>query len=248
MSNKKVKKTKSKGMTNFYDKDEVKVFCPEYHNPSYNKKNMPLKHPMRMVNVGASGSGKSNCLLGIIEEMDQTFNSIKIFTQDASEPLYEYLQSVIEKPFLEIFEGIDSFNKFDMTLLEDGQHLLIFDDMCIESEKKQSKIKELYIRGRKMSKSGLSVIYLTQSYYNCPKLIRKQANYFILKKFNGGRELRTILKDSSLEASGKQLENMYNYCVSSANDICNFLLVDKSAPETERFRKNLDEVLDPQEF
>lgn len=247
-STKNTKKQKTKGMTNFYEKKEVQVFCPEYHNPSYNKETMPLKHPMRAVIVGASGSGKSNVLLGLIESLNNTFNSIKIFTQDESEPLYQYLKSVIDKPFLEIFEGIDSFNKFDMDEVEDGQHLFIFDDMCIESEKKQNRIKEMYIRGRKMCKSGLSVVYITQSYYDCPIIIRKQANVMILKKINGGKELRTILKDNSLEATGSQLEKMYNYCVSSAQDICNCLLIDKSAPEEQRFRKNLDELLDPNNF
>ena len=235
-------------MINFYEKSEVQVFSPEYHNPNYNRETMPLKHPMRAVIVGASGSGKSNVLLNLIQKLDNTFNSIKIFTQDKHEPLYEYLESKIEKPFLEIFEGIDAFNNFDMSEMEDGQHMIIFDDFCIESERKQSKVKELYIRGRKMCKSGLSLVYITQSYYDCPIIIRKQAGTFIMKKINGGRELRAILKDCSLNATGSQLENMYDYCVASADDIQNFLLIDKVAPESARFRKNLRQILNPKDF
>ena len=233
---------------NFYELDGVKVFCPDYNNPAYNRNTMPLKHPMRSVIVGASGSGKSNVLLNIIKKMDKTFNTIKIFTQDKSEALYLYLESVIDKPFLEIYEGIDSFNKFDFETLEEGQHLIIFDDFCIESTKKQQKICELYIRGRKMCKGGISAIYLTQSYYDCPIIIRKQATNFIMKKINGGQELRKILKDTSLNATGSQLENMYDYCVQSADDIQNFLLIDKVAPESDRFRKNLSQILNPKDF
>ena len=34
-------------------------------------------------------------------------------------------------------------------------------------------------------KHGISLIYLTQSYYDVPNIIRKQANQLILKKING---------------------------------------------------------------
>ena len=234
---------------NFYNKKEVQVFCPKYHNPNYNSKTMPFKHPMRGVIVGASGSGKSNVLLDLINKMIGTFNSIKIFTQDKDEPLYQYLASMIEPPQLEIFEGIDAFNKYDIKEdLKHGQHLLIFDDMCIESEKKQQKIGELFIRGRKMSDNGLSLLYLTQAYYQTPIIIRKQCTHLILKKVNGKRDVGAILKDSSLDADGQQLQNMYNHCVKSADDITNFMLIDKSAPESQRFRKNYRTILSPNDF
>lgn len=234
---------------NFYEKKDVQVFCPEYHNPNYNRATMPLKHPMRAIIVGASGSGKSNVLLNIIQKLDNTFNSIKIFTQDAAEPLYEYLASKIEKPFLEIFEGIDAWNNYPLEDMEDNnQVLFIFDDFVVESLKKQQKICEMYIRARKMNRSGISLMYLTQSFYQTPIIIRRQATELILKKINGQRELRAILKDCSLDAESKQLEGMYNYCVQSADDIQNFLLIDKRAPESARFRKNLKTVLNPNDF
>ena len=234
---------------NFYSKKEVQAFCPKYHNPNYDPKTMPFKHPMRGVIVGASGSGKSNVLLDLIKKTMGTFNSIKIFTQDKDEALYEYLASKIEPPQLEIFEGIDTFNKYDIDSdLSHGQHLVIFDDMCIESAKKQKKIEELFIRGRKMSDKGLSMLYLTQSYYQTPIIIRKQATHLILKKVNGKRDIGAILKDSSIDADGKQLQNMYNHCVKSADDISNFMLIDKSASEDQRFRKNYKQVLNPNDF
>ena len=125
---------------NFYNKKEVQVFCHKYHNPNYNPNSMPFKHPMRGILVGASGSGKSNVLLDMIKKLNNTFNSIKIFTQDKDEPLYEYLVSIIDPPQLEIFEGIDAFNKYDIDSdLSHGQHLVIFDDMCIESAKNKKK-------------------------------------------------------------------------------------------------------------
>lgn len=234
---------------NFYSKKEVQAFCPKYNNPKYDPKTMPFKHPMRGVIVGASGSGKSNVLLDLIKKTMGTFNSIKLFVQDKDEPLYQYLASKIEPPQLEIFEGIDAFNNYDVKEdLKHGQHLLIFDDFVIEPAKKQKKIEELFIRGRKMSDKGLSMLYLTQSYYQTPIIIRKQCNYVILKKVNGKRDIGAILKDSSIDADGKQLQNMYNHCVKSADDISNFMLLDKSAPEEQRFRKNYNTLLNPEDF
>jgi hypothetical protein len=99
-----------------------------------------------------------------------------------------------------------------------------------------------------MSDKGLSLLYLTQSYYQTPIIIRKQCNYVILKKVNGKRDIGAILKDSALDADGKQLQNMYNYCVKSADDISNFMCIDKSAPEEQRFRLNYKNILDPNDF
>lgn len=234
---------------NFYNKKEVQIFCPKYTNPNYNPNTMPFKHPMRGIICGASGSGKSNVLLDFLNKTMGTWNSIKIFTQDKKEPLYEYLLSKIEAPTLEIFEGIDAFNNYDIKEeLKHGQHIIIFDDFVIESEKKQQKISELFIRGRKMSDNGISMLYLSQNYYGIPGTIRKQATHLILKKVSGKRDIGSILKDSSLDASSEQLHNMYNYCVKSADDITNFMLIDKSAPEDMRFRKNYRTILNPNDF
>ena len=68
--------------------------------------------------------------------------------------------------------------------------------MCIEKEQKQSKIKELFIRGRKMcGNKGISCMYLTQSYFQCPPLIRKQMTGLVIRKINGKRDLTSILRE-----------------------------------------------------
>ena len=245
--------TNDGGLVNFYEQDECKQFAVEYHNPNYDKENMPFKHPLCQILIGATGSGKSNILLNIIRVMGATFNYIRIFTQNKNEQLYEYLQSKIEPPLLEIYEGLDEMNTYLADCdkkLEDAQYLFIFDDFCIFSDKEQKPIENLYVRGRKMAKKhGISLIYLTQSYYDVPKIIRKQASQLILKKINGKMETNSIIRDcSSLEITKGQLQNMYNYCVKSKEDINNFMLIDKGADDKYRFRKNLTEILDPSHF
>lgn len=234
---------------NFYSLEECEAFKIEHHNPNYNEDTMPLKHPFNMVINGVSGSGKSNILLDIIHKLNNTFEYIYIFTQNAEEQLYEYLKSKIPHPYLKIFEGIEELNKLDIDNLEKAQYLFIYDDMCVETDRKQEKIKYLYTRGRKLGqKCGITNIYLSQSYYDTPKLIRKNMSKLILKKVNGARDIRGMLKECSLDASPEQLMRMYNYCVPSKEHITDFLFVDISATDERRFRKNWVEILQPNQF
>ena len=233
---------------NFYELDNVKQYAYNYINPNYNFEKMPLKHPMRMVICGASGSGKSNILLNIINKMNNTFEKILFFTQDKDEQLYNFLENTLDSDSFEIFEGIKSVNDYNFDNLEEKQYLIIFDDMCIESEKKQQPICELFIRGRKMAhKCGCSLIYLTQSYFQVPPIIRKQMTYLILRKINGKRDSVNILRDCAINASSKQLINMYEICC-NPNDIKTFLFIDLSASENNRFRFQFDTMLDINDF
>lgn len=238
-----MKETNSKEIINFYELDEVKKHAIEYINPNYNFETMPLKHPLRMVLCGASGSGKSNILLNILQQMNDTFEKVIIFTQDKDEQLYNYLEEVLPPDAFEIFEGIESVLNYNFNELEAKQHLIIFDDMCIESEKKQEPIKELFIRGRKMAhKCGISLIYLTQSYFQTPPIIRKQMTTLILRKINGKRDAGNILRETSINATTKELLDLYEVCC-DPNDITSFLLIDFNAHEDARFRFGLDKII-----
>ena len=68
----------------------------------------------------------------------------------------------------------------------DENNLFIFDDQLTESVAKQKAISDLFIRGRKQNASA---IYITQSYFDTQKLIRKNCDYILLKKINTKRDL-----------------------------------------------------------
>ena len=241
---------KKKGLINFYELPHFEKYIVKHENPNYDINKMPFKHPFMSVIVGATGSGKSNVLMNLIKELNNTFEYIYIITQNKSEPLYEGLEEIIEKPYLTILEGIEAFNKLDIKSLPIGQSLMVFDDMCIETEKKQQKICEMYIRGRKeLDKRGISCIYLTQSYYDTPNVIRKQADKVILKKINNKYDKDAIIRDGiGLDIDKGKLNDIYNYCVKSKEDITNFMLIDKGASDEYRLRKNFDEVLNVDDF
>ena len=228
---------------NFYELKDVQTFSPVYHNPTFDDIKQPLRHPLYLLICGTTGSGKTNVLLNIISKMNGTFNMIKIFTQNKQEPLYQYLESKIKKPYLEIYEGLAELNKMDLDKLEKNQYLFIYDDQVLEKD--QSKIEQMYIRGRKLN---ISNIYLSQSYFQTPKIIRKQINYLILKKVSGTRDINSILKECSMQVDKQQLQNMFKFCVQSRDDISNFFLIDLGASEDKRFRKNFSIVLNPNDF
>lgn len=226
-------------MINFYEKIKN---VNKIYNPNYNKHK--IKIPFRMLIIGSSGSGKTNTILNLLKEMNGTFSSIDIYTRQPDEPLYKHLLEVYKKNHtigeeegLNIHEGImdlKPLNEYDET----KNHLVIFDDMILEKNLKQ--VAEYYIRCRK---KGVSVIFLSQSYYLNDqnwKIIRRQANYIIIKKINSVKELMAIIKDYSLNISKEEFLKMYED-ITKENKF-NFLMVDLDEEPEKRFRKNYDVI------
>lgn len=227
---------------NYYLDPEVTAFEQKAHNPNYHIHNIVV--PFRLLCIGGSGSGKTNVVVNLISKFNNTFKHIYIYTRCKDEPLYNYLEAKIDKEFLTITEGLESsFNKIDPNkeFKDKDNVLIIFDDLVLERD--QSKIAELFIRGRKL---GISLVYISQSYYQVPKIIRLQSQYIILKKISSTRDLNMILKDASLGVDSKQLNAIYKYSISG--DVTAFLLIDLNAPAEKNFRRCFHEIIDVNNF
>jgi hypothetical protein len=111
-------------------------------------------------------------------------------------------------------------------------------------EKDQTRIEQMFIRGRKIA-GGISIMYLTQSYFKVPKTIRINCTYIILKKLASTRDLNLILSDYNLGVTKDTLLELYKYCTRIKED---FMLLDLDAVPEERFRHNLLEVLTIENF
>lgn len=207
---------------------------PVYENPNF--KNHGIKVPFRMMIVGSSGAGKSTLVLELIHRMNNTFGNIVLCCANKEEPLYKYLRTKIKPEQLQIYEGYENIPDMD-SFDKDLQHLIIFDDLVLS--RKQDRIEEYFIRGRKIAK-GISMIYLTQSYFKVPKIIRLQCNYIILKKLSSTKDLKMIMNDFSLGCDKDELLELYKYCTQEKSD---FLLVDIDEEMPHRFRKNFHEIL-----
>lgn len=226
---------------NFYEvmPDSLK---PKYTNPYYKEHLLP--HPMRLIIVGASGSGKTTIGLSIIAKMKETFDYIILCCQNADEPLYQYLKSKVPEEQLKVCEGVENIPSFD-DLDKECQYLCIFDDLCNESKKDHKKIMDLFIRGRKLA-NGISMCYLTQSYYAVPKLIRLNSTNVFLKKLSSMRDLNLILSDFRLDITKEQLQRMYKLCTEKFED---FFQIDVNTNDDRmRYRRNFTEPLNPQLF
>ena len=208
---------------------------PQYRNPNFDEHRINV--PFRAVICAASGGGKTNLALEILHRMKGTFNLVVLCCKDPTEPLYAFLQTKLGKDNLHVYADgqVPSCKEYED---EEGQSLIIFDDLVIEP--KQNQIKEWFIRGRKCGKGGFSMMYLTQSFFGVPKVVRLQCNLLILKKLTDVRDLKLILSTFSLGMSFDELLTLYKYCTQTQND---FLLVDIDKGEEERYRKGFLEVL-----
>ena len=81
------------------------------------------------------------------------------------------------------------------------QTLIIFDDF-ISDLKKHPIISEYFIRGRKKS---ASIMFLSQSYFGTPKIIRQNVNYLVVLKLGGSRDVNSILRECSIGLTKEQL-------------------------------------------
>lgn len=223
-------------MENFYKKPELKKFLSSQDNPNVHLHGLD-KLPFRMVVVAPSGSGKTNFIMNLLQKFSSacgTFNTITVITRNKDEPLYNYLEEKTKKQ-VKILEGVQNIPKLD-SFNKDDQHIVIFDDLVLEKD--QTKMNEFYIRGRKR---GISMVYLSQSFFKIPKVIRTNCNYFVILKLSGKRDLNLIMSEFELGITKKDLLRMYEYATKEKFSV---LLIDVEAPKEERFRKNFLEYLD----
>jgi len=113
-------------------------------------------------------------------------------------------------------------------------NLMIIDDQV--NEKNQDLVREHYLRGRKRN---CSYMYLSQSYFDTPKLVKKNCNYFLLYKLTGANDVRNVAKDQAGDVGYELFNAIYQSAVAEPY---NFLLIDKRTSDSAiKYRKNFDE-------
>ena len=220
------------GMVDFY-KSMPKKFLLQSHNPNF--KDHKLNLPFRMLIIGGSGAGKTQTLMNLIRIMNGTFNNIHIITKNRDEPLYNYLESKVDTG-LSITEGIDSAPNLD-DFDKKEQSLIVMDDLVLEKNQKQ--LEQYFIRARKLN---CSLVYLSQSYFGVPKMIRMNLNYLIIKRLNTLQDLFRMLREYSLGVSKDVLVDLYQHSIQDNKQY--FLLVDLDSEPKDRFRFNFLDVYD----
>ena len=214
---------------NWYEKIPSK-FIVKSHNPHIKIHNIKL--PFRMLICGSSGSGKTNTLLNLMHIMPDTFEHIYIVVKCSDEPLYNFLKEKLEKVSFKITEGVESLPVLDK-LDKESQTLIIMDDLV--GEKNQSQMTDYFLRARK---KNASLVYITQSYYQVPKMIRNNLTYLIIKQISSMRNLAMIAREYETGMDKNELISIYKQATKSKFD---FLMIDLEGDDDKKFRRNFDE-------
>ena len=217
-------------------------------NKNENKNN---NWPFRMLIIGASGSGKTNVLLHLINNL-HPIDKIYLYAKDIHEPKYEYLinkgeQAGIKnlddaKAFIEYSDDmddvLDDINNCNKN--RDKKVLIVFDDMIADIEyNKNFKriIKELFYRARKIN---VSIVFITQSYFRALKDTRLNSTHYILMKIGNKKQLKRIAEEKSGHLDNKDFLKMCNYCT---REPYSFMTIDTRPTATTPLKKNFDEPL-----
>jgi len=226
--------TKDEGkIMNMYEKIP-KEFLDKVDNPNFHLHN--FKIPFRMCIVAPSGSGKTNFLVNLLRVFScgkkGTFSSICIITRNKDEPLYKWINSKCDQ--IVIKEGLSSTPKLD-DFDKDKNHLVVWDDLVLSKD--LSMVENYYIRARKLN---VSVIFISQSFFKIPKVIRNNCSYMVLLKLSGNREVNIILSEFGLGITKEQLLGLYEY---ATKEKFSPLVIDMEENADKRFRKGFLEIL-----
>ena len=160
--------------------------------------------------IGGSGSGKTNALINLINEQNDT-DKFYLYARDLSKPKYEYLIKRREdvgikhvnnpNTFIECSNTMDDVyeNIHDYNPGRKRKILIVFDDMIADimnNKKFKAIIKELFIRCRK---PNVSLVFITQSYFSVPKDVRLNSTHYLIMKINNRRELQKIAINHSAD-------------------------------------------------
>ena len=171
-------------------------------------------HPYRILIIGSSGSEKTNALINLINEQNDT-DKTYLYARDLNKPKYEYLIKKLEdvgikhvtnpNAFVEcsntmddVYQNIDDYNSGRRIKV-----LIVFDEMIADimnNKKFQAIIKELFIRCRKLN---ISLAFITQSYFSVPKDVRLNSTHYLIMKINNKRELQNIAVNHSADIDYK---------------------------------------------
>ena len=219
-----------------------KILPSKYKDKQMTYKNydkMKINLPARILIVGSSGSGKTNVTVSLLK-LFSCFSKVYLFARNLEESLYKFLIDFFEKLGKKMKQtilyysndvaDIPSADEFD----KNESNLVIFDDLI--TEKNLQNVSEIYIRGRK---ENITSLFLSQSYYKTPQLIRQNCDYIILKKINTTKDLSRIMSEYNLgDISKEDLIKIYKLSTKTLTD---FFMIDLNTNDPNlKYRHNFE--------
>jgi hypothetical protein len=205
-----------------------------------------IELPTRMAVVGPTGSGKTNIAMNFIFGCG-AFTRIFLCVKTPDEPLYQWMidqireaEARLGKDILTVLSDPDDLppvDSFDPKV----NNLVLFDDVINDAQSKLKHIADLWVRGRKRN---ISTLFLAQSFYKIPKLVRDNSDILMLKAIANSSDLNRILAEKAMDMNRDQLLAMYNAC--DTRNVSNSFTIDNTPGQEPKwkYRRNFTPLLD----
>jgi hypothetical protein len=214
---------------NFYKSSRIQKKLPKLKDEQFEYTQMKINNHFLI--CGGTGTGKTNALYSYLLETSRpkngTFKHIFVVYK-TEEPLYEDLKEQLGNgiSFYKSIADLPSVDEFQDAIVNDFKHqyLVVLDD-CVNDKDKASyiKVKNYFTYGRK---KGITLAYLTQSFFSSDGFIRKQMSYLLLLSIKGKTDLRNILSEyGSLQCDHKELYRIFKTATEKKGDELPFLKV-----------------------
>lgn len=198
---------------------------------------MLLPNTIRMLILGPSNCGKTNCMVSLLENINGLrFENVYIFSKSLYQPKYVELEKTIKSvKGMGFFSFANSDDVIEPNLAAPNS-VMIFDDVASE---KQKSIRDYFCMGRH---NNIDSFYLCQTYSHVPKiLIRDNSNCIILFK-QDDRNMKHVFNDHvSCDMSYQTFKEMASHCWQKRYG---FLFIDKDSDlNNGRYRRGFDEFI-----
>ncbi len=219
--------------------DKYKKSSGDISYSNYDKVQIP--RVFRGLIIGACGSGKTNILMDILHNIN-AYERILLYAKNLDQPLYKFLMDACAQAekragqqILYASENTDDIPAITDEILDGTPTICIFDDLLCESKSVLNRIANLYVQGRN---KNVALCFLSQTYYDIPKLIRSNANFIFLRKIATKKDFTRMIKEYALDdIPEKDLWAVYNKIMSK--EMNNFMLIDLNTTDPNlRYRYN----------
>jgi hypothetical protein len=175
--------------------------------------------------------GQNQCFISYLLEASKpkngTFKHIFVVYK-TEEPLYEDLKEQLGNGIscYKSITDLPSVDEFPDGIVNDFKHqyLVCLDD-CVNDKDKASyvKVKNYFTYGRK---KGITLAYLTHSFFDADGFIRKQMSYLLLLSIKGKTDLNNILREyGSLQCEPKELYRIFKTATKKKGDELPFMKI-----------------------
>jgi Poxvirus A32 protein len=206
----------------------------------YELTKMLNKHSTNLV-IGKPGQGKSSLIYGLFKSkklLYQCYNHIYVFQPQQSmdsvkDPIFSALPE--NQIFNELsYENLENVLDMIKNSDDDESSCIIFDDMGAYLKQKETLalLKEMMMNKRHLH---LSIFFLVQTYYSCPKELRKLFNNLFIYKVNQSEMLSIV--EETVELDKKYIAKLLKIVYDKPHTFL-FLNV-----ESQRMFRNFDEIL-----